>query len=120
MHPAIVTSEQKATIITVKQQAAIEQLPHDWQPLIQRTLEKNIKMTIEDVVGIWELPQPQDIKGHTVSIVWLEKGDWKTGFVHIWERHQSEFLKRGITKDEIVEVVTKKMSKGQVAEQGPQ
>jgi adenylate kinase len=50
---AIMTTEQKAAI-TAEQEDAIRQLPRSWQRLVQITFEKKIKITIKDILGIWE------------------------------------------------------------------
>ena len=73
----------------------------NWQPLVRTTLEKKIKMTIENVLGIWQLPNPWIIQGRTMDIVWMEKGDEESGLEHIFEAHHREFPKRGISKDEM-------------------
>ena len=56
-------------------------------------------MTIENVLGIWQLSQPWMIQGRTVENVWKEKDEDQ-------EERESEFIPRGISKDEIVAQAT--------------
>ena len=60
-------------ILTGEQAAAIRRLPDEYQPLVKMTLENGIKMTVQDVIGIWQLPNPWRTKRTAVRIVWLEE-----------------------------------------------
>jgi hypothetical protein len=74
-----------ARIMTEEQENDIERLPSAWKPLVRKTLERNIKMTTEDILGIWELPQPWDVQGNMVDIAWLKTGNVKSGLKHGWK-----------------------------------
>ncbi|KAN0086383.1 hypothetical protein V8E54_000071 [Elaphomyces granulatus] len=78
-----------ARIMTEEQENDIERLPSAWKPLVRKTLERNIKMTTEDILGIWELPQPWDVQGNMVDIAWLKTGNVKSGLKHGWKMEGS-------------------------------
>ena len=70
-----------------------------------KELEKNqIKFSINDLVFI--------TKCKTGKIVWLEKGSEKAGLAHIEKAHGDDFLKKGISKDKIPDLLLEVVNNG--------
>ncbi|MBF4554934.1 DUF637 domain-containing protein [Pseudomonas sp. p50] len=64
------------------------------------------KITPGSVVDIRRLPD-----GRTV---WLEKGTDAAGLQHIYKRHEADFVKKGISRDDISNVVMSALERGKV------
>ena len=48
------------------------------------------------------------------KIVFLEKGNSKAGFKHVIERHEADFVKRGVTREEIPNLIMEAVTKGRI------
>ncbi|GLH50875.1 hypothetical protein E1K68_14335 [Pseudomonas sp. B2021] len=64
------------------------------------------KITPGSVVDIRRLPD-----GRTV---WLEKGTDAAGLQHIYKRHEADFVNKGISRDDIPNVVMSALERGKV------
>jgi len=64
------------------------------------------KITPRSVVDIRRLPD-----GRTV---WLEKGTDAAGLQHIYKRHEADFVNKGISRDDIPNVVMNALERGKV------
>lgn len=64
------------------------------------------KITPGSVVDIRRLPD-----GRTV---WLEKGTDASGLQHIYKRHEADFVNKGISRDDIPNVVMSALERGKV------
>ncbi len=64
------------------------------------------KITPENVVDIRRLPD-----GRTV---WLENGTDAAGLQHIYKRHEVDFINKGISRDDIPNVVMNALERGEV------
>ena len=80
-------------------------LAKHWQPLVKMTLENRIKMTVQGVIGIWQLPNPWQTKRTAVSIVLVRRRRSKASLEHIMLEHERELSQRRIERDEVVELV---------------
>ncbi len=70
------------------------------------SLPVGTKITPENVVDIRRLPD-----GRTV---WLEKGTDAAGLQHIFKRHEVDFFNKGISRDDIPNVVMNALERGQI------
>ena len=66
------------------------------------------KITPGSVVDIRRLPD-----GRTV---WLEKGTDAAGLQHIYKRHEADFVNKGISRDDIPNVVMSALERGKLSE----
>ena len=107
--PSLNCSSRSSTMapkmLTEEQSQAIKRLNAEDQPLAQTLLENGVKMTVEEIVGIWKLENPWQTTGPAVSIIWLEEGDKKAGLEHIMRKHTVELGKRNIGREQVVELV---------------
>ena len=69
-------------------------------------LPEGTKITPGNVVDIRRLPD-----GRTV---WLEKGTDAAGLQHIYKRHEVDFVNKGISRDDIPNVVMNALERGKV------
>lgn len=69
-------------------------------------LPPGTKITPEDIVDIRKL---QDGR-----VVWLEKGSDSAGLQHIYMRHETEFTKKGISREEVPGVVMSALERGEI------
>ncbi|KAI1409998.1 hypothetical protein F5Y13DRAFT_168744 [Hypoxylon sp. FL1857] len=80
-------------------------LPDSIKSLIKHTIASDFKITPENVLRIWTIPGAQkDLLGLKTSILWLEKGNKRSGKEHILIGHGQEFLKKGIPTDKLEEL----------------
>lgn len=74
------------------------QMEELYQELLLNELEENdIKFSKDDIVFI--------TKDKNARTVWLENGNDKAGLCHILQQHGEDFVKKGISKDEISELI---------------
>lgn len=71
-------------------------------------LHVGTKITPGSVVDIRRLPD-----GRTV---WLEKGTDAAGLQHIYKRHEADFVNKGISRDDIPNVVMSVLERGKLSE----
>jgi len=64
------------------------------------------KITPENVVEIQKLPDGK--------IVWLETGNSKAGFQHIIDGHAEDFAARGVSSDQIPDLIFDALENGRV------
>ncbi|MGK7875874.1 MAG: hypothetical protein AB4426_22020 [Xenococcaceae cyanobacterium] len=74
--------------------------------LIAELRQAGIKHTPEKILRITKLPNGK--------IVFLEKGNLKAGLRHILKEHRQHFAKRGISEEQIPDVVITAVAKGKV------
>jgi hypothetical protein len=63
--------------------------------LMEELAQSGVKYTAEDVVMV--------TKSYDSSLMWLEKGNDGTGLTHILMRHEDDFIRNGITAEQIPE-----------------
>ncbi len=79
------------------------------QKLLDELIESGVKCNYNEIIGITKMSDGK--------LVWLEKGhlgDKASGFVHVLEEHEQDFLNRGITKDELPEFLLNTIEKGKI------
>ena len=67
--------------------------------LLNELAKSGVKYTAEDVMMVTKMADGK--------LVWLEKGSESAGFQHIVSGHLDDFIKRGISKDDIVDTLYK-------------
>lgn len=73
--------------------------------LLTSELEQNgIKFTKEDIVFI--------AKDKTGKTVFLEKGNTSAGLQHILDRHEKDFINKGLKREDIPKVIMKALTSG--------
>ncbi|RGC52320.1 hypothetical protein [Absiella sp. AM29-15] len=68
--------------------------------------ESGVKYNVEDVVMI--------TKNSSGKLVWLEYGGDSAGLNHIIEKHGKDFIKIGISQDEIPDYLASAVEKGKI------
>lgn len=61
--------------------------------LIHELTKRDVKHTAKDIVAIKRAPDGK--------IVFLERGNNTAGLTHIWQRHQTDFRRKGISLDQL-------------------
>lgn len=90
---------------TVEEAIEALTLSDEAKRLVRQMMEKSVRMTIPDVLAIWNIGQERSksIPGLNSHIVWMEKGNDKAGYQHML-KHADEFKKLGINETELEEV----------------
>ena len=85
--------------------------PHNDQKrlLIAELKKAAIKHTPENIIII-----TQDPSGKIVFLETGKAGDKGSGWLHILENHQEDFLQRGITEEQIPDLIITAISKGTI------
>ena len=106
--------------------SAPEHLREQYAPLINDLIEKGVKVSPEKVIQIRQSsycvakPDPNgawlSTRTKEDSIIFLEEGDAKAGLRHIKDRHLQEFLKEGITEENIPNVIMDFLVKGKIVD----
>ncbi|MBO1351148.1 MAG: hypothetical protein EBE86_029015 [Hormoscilla sp. GUM202] len=76
----------------------------DKTSLIAELRQAGIKHSPENILGIAKLPDG--------NIVFLESGDSESGLQHILQEHSDDFADRGISPDQIADVVMAAVTTG--------
>ena len=69
----------------------------DREALIAELQKAGVKHNADDILRIAKKPDG--------TLVFLERGNLKSGLQHILENHASDFFKRGISEDQIADAV---------------
>lgn len=72
--------------------------------LISELEQNGIKFTKEDIVFI--------AKDKTGKTVFLEKGNGSAGLQHILDRHEKDFLNKGLERNDIPKIIMKALTSG--------
>jgi hypothetical protein len=74
----------------------------EWEQLVVETIQHGVKLTVENVVGIWRIADGT-IPGVERSILWVEDNLPSAGYRHMLE-HAREFEQLGIRHDKLAEL----------------
>lgn len=106
------SNDDRSIVPWVEAQIQALDLTDESKELIRTMLKKPVKMTVPEVMSIWEIAadRRQIFPGLQSKILWVEggsagkaPGERKGGYKHILD-HAPEFERLGIHKEELVEV----------------
>jgi hypothetical protein len=78
----------------------------DREELIAELRKAGVKHNPDNILRIVKLSDGK--------IVFLEIGDDRSGWVHIWETHARDFINRGISENQIIEAVMAAVTRGRL------
>lgn len=103
--PSELSSDERSIVEEAERVIQALTLSADAKRLIREMIAQPVKMSIPNVIDIWELGQGrrESIPGLKSHVVWLEEGNDKAGYQHML-KHADEFRQLGISQNELVEV----------------